>query len=85
MKFEPNKHYELFGYNVVFIENPKLGGPYFSILKGSFDSGIDMNIDQNFLKNMDGKEMKRLEQLFKALKNYVESGDTESQDVKKEQ
>lgn len=42
-----------------------------------------MNIDQNFLKNMNSREMKRLEQLFEALKNYVESGDTESQDVKK--
>ena len=84
MKFEVNKHYDLFGYDVVFIEDPKLGGPYFKVSKGTWRFGIDMTINQNFLDNMSSREMKRLERLFRALECYAKFGKIESQEDNEE-
>lgn len=77
MKFEENKHYDLFGYNVVLISDPRLGPTWFRVSKDKFDFGIDMAIDKDFLKNMDSTETRRLELLFRDLENYAKFGDCE--------
>lgn len=77
MKFEENKHYDLFGYNVVLISDPRLGPTWFRVSKDKFGFSIDMAIDKNFLKNMDSTETRRLELLFRDLENYSKFGDSE--------
>ena len=83
MKFKANKHYDLFGYDVVLIEDHKLGSPLFRISKEDFSFHIDIAVDQNFLKNMDSTEMRKLERLLRELENYAKFDDIESQEDKK--
>lgn len=80
MKFKVNKHYDLFGYDVVLIEDHKFGSPLFRISKEVFSSHIDIAVDQNFLKNMDSTEMRKLERLFRELENYAKFDAIEKQE-----
>ena len=80
MKFKANKHYDLFGYDVVLIEDHKLGSPLFRISKEDFSFHIDIAVDQNFLKNMDSTEMRKLERLFRELENYAKFDAIEKQE-----
>lgn len=80
MKFEVNKHYDLFGYDVVLINDSKSSSPWFRITKKDFSFRIDFAIDQNFLKNMDSTEMRKLERLFRELENYAKFNDIEIQE-----
>lgn len=75
MKFEEGKHYDLFGYNVVLIDDPRLGPTYFRISKDKFGFSIDMAIEKGFLENMDSTETRRLKLLFRDLENFAKSGD----------
>lgn len=79
MKFKANEHYDLFGYDVVLINDPKLDLPRFKISKKVFGFCIDVDVDQNFLKNMDSTEMRKLERLFRELENYAKFDGVESQ------
>ena len=71
MKFKANKHYDLFGYDVILIEDHKLSSPLFRISKEVFGFHIDIAVDQNFLKNMDSTEMRKLERLLRELENFA--------------
>lgn len=77
MKFEKNKRYDLFGYDVILVGDPVPGQPWFRVSKGTSAFSIDMAIDMNFLKNMDSTEVRRLELLFRELENYAKFGDPE--------
>lgn len=78
MKFEADKHYDLFGYDVELIGDPRVENQWFKVSKGKFVGfRIDMAIDKDFLKNMDSTETRRLELLFRDLENYVKSGVSE--------
>lgn len=77
MKFEKNKRYDVFGYDVVLAGDPLTGQSWFRVSKGTSAFSIDMEIDMNFLKNMDSAEMRRLELLFRELENYAKFGDPE--------
>lgn len=77
MKFEKNKRYDVFGYDVVLVGDPLPGQPWFRVSKGTSASSIDMSIDIDFLKNMDSAETRRLELLFRELENYAKFGDPE--------
>lgn len=77
MKFEKNKRYDVFGYDVVLVGDPVPGQPWFRVSKGKYSFRIDMSIDMNFLKNMDSAETRRLELLFRELENYAKFGDQE--------
>ena len=83
MKFKANKHYDLFGYDVVLIEDHKSGSPLFRISKEAFSSHIDIAVGQNFLKNMDSTEMLKLERLLRELENSAKFDAIESQKNKK--
>lgn len=80
MKFEANKHYDLFGYDVVLIEDHKLSSSLFRISKDDSGFIIDIAVDQNFLKNMDSTEMRKLERLFRELENYAKFDSIEKQE-----
>ena len=77
MKFEANKHYDLFGYDVLLIGDHRVGNQWFKVSKGDDNSSIDMAIDPDFLRNMDSTETRRLELLFRDLENYAKFGDSE--------
>ena len=77
MKFEANKHYDLFGYDVVLVGEPYVKNPWFKVSKGDRHFRIDMAIDTDFLRNMDSTETRRLELLFRDLENYAKFGDSE--------
>lgn len=76
MKFEANKPYNLFGYDVKLVDCGD-GNFAFIIAKGSNDSTISFIIDLSFLKDMDSTETRRLELLFRDLENYAKFGDSE--------
>lgn len=75
MKFEKNKRYDVFGYDVVLVGDPVPVQPWLRVSKGTSASSIDMSIDIDFLKNMDSAETRRLELLFRELGNYAKFGD----------
>lgn len=77
MKFEENKHYDLFGYDVELIGDLRVGNQWFKVSKGNSNYRIDMAIDPAFLKNMDSTETRRLELLFRDLENYAKFGERE--------
>lgn len=76
MKFEVNKPYNLFGYDVKLVDCGD-GNFTFIIAKGNNDSAICFIADLSFLKNMDSTETRRLELLFRDLENHAKLGDSE--------
>ena len=76
MKFEENKHYDLFGYNVRLADCGN-GKMTFLIVKGNQDSVLSFVADLSFLKEMDSTETRRLELLFRDLENYAKYGELE--------
>lgn len=77
MKFEANKLYDVFGYDVVLVGDHRVGNQWFKVSKDNRNSRIDMAIDIDFLKSMDSTETRRLELLFRDLENYAKSGASE--------
>lgn len=76
MKFEKDRSYNLFGYDVKLVDcgDDKFA---FIIAKGNDDSAISFIVDLSFLKDMDSTETRRLELLFRDLENYAKFGDSE--------
>lgn len=77
MKFEANKLYDVFGYDVVLVGDHRVGNQWIKVSKDNLNSRIDMAIDIDFLKSMDSTETRRLELLFRDLENYAKSGASE--------
>lgn len=74
MKFEANKPYNLFGYDVKLVDCGD-DNQTFLIVKGNDVSRITSIVDLSFLKSMDSTEMRRLELLFRDIENYAKFGD----------
>lgn len=74
-KFEANKQYNLFGYNVRLADCGD-DNKVFLISKGNDVSKITIIADLSFLKAMDSTETRRFELLFRDLENFAKFGDS---------